>query len=64
MADIQIINAGSLVGFVAVTDEAREWINDEVQAEGWQFLGKVLYLDCHTAPAIIDAALRDGLTVH
>ena len=64
MTDIQLRNEGGLVGFVPITDAGRDWLNDEVQAEPWQFLGRVLYVDCRMAAPLIEAAVTDGLIVH
>jgi hypothetical protein len=64
MTDIQIINSGSVVGFQPNTEAGRAWINDEVQAEPWMFMGRVLYVDHRQAAALIEAAICDGIIVH
>lgn len=45
MSDFNIINNGSVVGFLANTDEAQDWIRDNVASEDWQWLGNVLWCD-------------------
>lgn len=61
MADIQLHNEGSLVGFLPLTEEGRTWLREEVQAEAWQFLGGALYVDHRMASPLIEAACDDGL---
>lgn len=64
MTDIEIINQGSLVGFLPRTNEGANWLNDEVQAEPWQFMGRVLYVDHRMAAPLIEAAIGDGIIIH
>lgn len=61
MADIQLHNEGSLVGFLPLTEEGRTWLREEVQAEPWQFANGVLLIDHRMAAPILEAASDDGL---
>ena len=45
MTDFIFIDHGSVVGFTPLTDEAREWMDEHVAAEGWQWMGKTLMVD-------------------
>jgi hypothetical protein len=63
MCDIQLIHSGNLVGFQPNTDEGRDWLRYEVQAESWQYLGSVLYVDGRQAGALVEAAFGDGVMV-
>jgi len=59
MADVQVINKGSLIGFRPLTDEANEWFDNEVDSQGWQWLGQVLYVDVRYAGGLA-IALEDA----
>lgn len=61
--DILIIPHGTLVGFVPCTDAGREWINEMVESEAWQWMGHTLWVDHGFAGAVIEGAGEDGLVV-
>ena len=61
MADVRLIDAGSMVGFQALTDEATDWLDENVEAGGYQHLGSVLYLDNRDAVRIVDGMCDYGL---
>jgi hypothetical protein len=63
MADVRMINAGSLVGFVAESTEAHDWFDEYVEAEGWEYLSPVLYVDHCNAMRIVDDLHDYGLSV-
>jgi hypothetical protein len=63
MIDARFHNHGTLVGIVPITTEAQEWIGENVEAEGFMWLGNVLYSEPRYAHAIADAMIADGLTV-
>lgn len=56
VVDIRIEDHGSIILFRALTPEAREWINEHVQPEGWQWLGNGLSVE----PRYVDD-LRSGM---
>ena len=62
-ADVLVENHGSIALLTPVTPDARQWIDEHVQLEGWQ------WLDCSFAcePRCVDQlieGMRDyGLTV-
>jgi hypothetical protein len=64
MIDIQTIHTGNLVGFQPNTDAGRDWLREEVQAEPWMYMGRVLYVDCRQASTLIEAAICDGIIVN
>ena len=61
MTDITIINEGSLVGFQLNTLAARQWFEENVGAEGWQWMGTTLWVDHRYANAIADGVAEAGL---
>lgn len=62
MADVRILNAGTLIGFLPENEEAQAFFEDCIAAEGWQYLGPVLYVDHREALRIRDAMGDYGLT--
>jgi hypothetical protein len=62
MADVRMIDAGSLIGFEPATVEAEEWLVEFVDAEAWQ-QGRILYVEPHEAARICDGLFDDGLSL-
>jgi hypothetical protein len=52
---------GSIVGITPMTAAAREWIDNNCQAEPWQWLGLTLNVDLRYATAILQGMANDGL---
>lgn len=63
MVDLLIRDEGTVVVFRPVSDAARQWIDDNVISEGWQWLGGTLAVDHRYADSIIQGAMLDGLGV-
>ena len=59
MPQFQIIDAGSLVGFLPLTDDASAWWDENV-ADG-PCLGRVRYVEHRFADDIIDGLVSEGL---
>jgi len=61
MAQTQVINCGSIVQFY-LSDAALAWVNENVQTEGWQWMGKrMLCVDHRYAPGLGEALAEQGL---
>lgn len=52
---IEIIDEGSIVCFQPLDAAARAWIDENVWAEPWQWLGGALHVDHRLAGDIIEA---------
>ena len=63
MADIQIENASSIVLIRPMTASGKEWVEQKVQAESWQWFGGAIAAEPRTVQAVIDGAKADGLKV-
>jgi hypothetical protein len=63
MADVRIINEGTLTGVLALNAEARQWIDDNVHSEGWQWMGKVLWVDHRMVDNLLDGMIAAGLSL-
>ncbi len=51
--DVFVQNHGSLVLFTLNTRAAREWVEDNLKTESWQWLGKALAVEARYADAVI-----------
>ncbi len=60
-ADVTVINCGSIIQFHARTDKARAWFRDNVQSEGWQWLGHALCVDPRCAEQLAEGLAEAGL---
>jgi hypothetical protein len=63
MIDARFHNNGSLIGIVPITPAAQEWIAENVDADGYQWLGNVLYSEPRCAHVIASAMIADGLII-
>jgi hypothetical protein len=63
VTDIEVYANGSFVGITPLTLTARQWIDENVKAEGWQWLGDTLWVDVRYADDLILGALDAGLEV-
>ena len=63
MADLTVDRMGSIVGLTPMNQVAREWLDDNCQAEPWQWQGDTLNIDGRMAPEILEAIQAAGLTV-
>lgn len=61
--DIEAADMGSIVLLTPLTEEGRNWIGDNCQAESWQWLGNGLCVDHRYADAILEGAEADGLAI-
>jgi hypothetical protein len=61
--DFEVIDDGSVVGIKPLTAIATNWMADNVESEGWQWLGNTLYVDHGMAENIIGGMCDDGLVL-
>jgi hypothetical protein len=63
MADVIFHNSGSVVGIEAVSDAAKDWINDNVAAEPYMWMGPTLYAESRYAYDIAVGMRNEGFEV-
>lgn len=63
MPDVQITNHYSIFTFLPLTDEAREWIDENVAYEDWQWSGGALAVEPRYAAELASGMQNDGLEV-
>jgi hypothetical protein len=61
--DIIVENHGSVALLRPMTDAGREWIDENVPTEGWQWLGGALSCEPRYVENIVEGATGDGLVV-
>lgn len=62
--DFTVVDHGSIVQFFFNTPEAKEFIDNNVELEGWQFMGKSFNVDHRYAEGLINGIMNDGLTIN
>ena len=64
LADFEVLNHGTIVQVIALTDEAKDWINDNVDAPSYMWNGTILNIEHRMAGDIIAGMEADGLEGH
>ena len=62
-SDVSVVYAGSITQFFLNTRDAIEWVNDNVDTEGWQWMGPTLCVDSRFAHDLATAMIDAGLEV-
>jgi hypothetical protein len=60
--DVAFTNLGSIVTIRPLSQQASDWIDENVTAEDWQWLGGALCAESRYAFDILEAMRADGLT--
>ena len=63
MADVIVDDQGTVCAFEFQTDEALNWLDENVEYEGWQWLGGRLIVDHRPAYGLAEAFQQAGFTV-
>lgn len=63
LTDIRIEDHGSIVSFTPKSDACKEWIDQNVQLEAWQWLGPSFGVDHSYADNLIDGLQAEGFEV-
>jgi hypothetical protein len=61
--DFLVIDHGSIVAIRPLTEAAEQWLDDNVVAEAWQWLGGSLCVDRRCAAPLIVGIEADGFEV-
>ncbi len=61
--DVQIVNHGSVVAFHLLSQNAKTFVDENVQAEGWQFMGDALCVDHRFAGDLAEGMRENGLVL-
>jgi hypothetical protein len=63
MVDVTIHDQGSVIGFHPCTEAAKKWLIENVESEGWQWLGNTLYADRRSAGPLLEGIVEAGFEV-
>src|SRR5258706_14221955 len=61
--DVEIVNHGSVVAFHLLSQNAKTFVDENVQAEGWQFWGDALCVDHRFAESLAEGMQEHGLVL-
>lgn len=61
--DIHINDQGSIVVFTPLTKAGEDWIQQNVEFESWQMLGRGLCVDHRPAQGLVELIQEAGLTL-
>lgn len=60
---MRVTNTGSFILFEPESDEEREWIDENVETESWQWLGNALAVDSRMAFQLAEGMQADGINI-
>src|SRR4051794_18638677 len=60
--DVRVTNEGAAYMVEPVTDGARQWVNQNVVVERWQWVGGSFAVDHRFIQRLVDGMREDGLT--
>jgi hypothetical protein len=59
--DHEVTDSGSIIMIRPISDAARDWIDENVYSEPWQWMGDSLCIDTRYAGALLYGMQEDGL---
>lgn len=62
-ADFHATLRGSIVQLEVLSAAGREWLDENVESEGWQWLGNTLCIDYRLWAQLQDGIIEAGLSV-
>lgn len=60
--DFVVTDQGTVIGFQPLTDGARQWTDEHVHSEPWQWMGNILWVDHRMAGGLLDGIESEGFT--
>jgi hypothetical protein len=61
--DVLVTNEGTIWMFTPLTDEAKEWVKENVPTESWQWMGNSFCCEHRYAPDLVEGMRGAGLVV-
>ena len=61
--DVEIVNHGSVVAFHLLSQDAKDFVNEFTDADGWQFMGNALCVEWRMAENLTEDMMAHGLEV-
>ena len=63
MLDVRVEDQGTIVLFTPESDDGSAWMDDNVYAEDWQFIGSGVAVEHRYAPDLVAGMIGDGLAL-
>lgn len=63
MSDFQIADHGSIISIKPVSEAARQWVDENVVSEPWQWLDSALCVDVRCARHLVDEIAAEGFGI-
>lgn len=63
LIDVQITNNGSIFSFRLMTQAAKDWVEENVQTESYQFMGSTLHVEHRYARDLAAGMQEAGLEI-
>lgn len=61
--DFTVSHHGNVIMVTPVSQDAKDWTAENVQLEGWQWIGPSFAVDQHCIDDLVDGIRADGLNV-
>ena len=62
-ADFLLYDCGSIIQLTPQTRSAKEWLQANVESEGWQWMGNGLCIDRRMAIGLVEAIVAEGMVL-
>ena len=63
MSDFQIADHGSIISIKPVSEAARQWVDENVVSEPWQWLGGALCVNVRCSRQLVDEIAAQGFEI-
>jgi len=60
--DLTVGDQGTIFTFTPHTKAGSRFLHEDLETEGWQWLGETLCVDHRLAPVVMDGAINEGIT--
>lgn len=61
-ADFQVMDHGTVVSFIPLSQFAKEFVRDFIRPEPWQMMGNALVVDHRPAQNLMESLEEEGFT--
>jgi hypothetical protein len=63
MADFRIMHHGTISTVTPLTNRCKAWLDEKVEAEGWQWFGDQLAVEPRYVDQVVEGMIEDGLMI-
>jgi hypothetical protein len=62
-ADFSLTNHGTIFTIEPVTQQAKDWFDENVPTEGWQWMGSACSVEPRCIEPLVEGILEEGMTI-